>query len=379
MRCRLISFGAALVVSALAARSASAESYFSATGTFNSESSTADFFFNVSEPASNFVELRTFAHDGGANNAGDVVPAGGIDSYLELYQSGALVASNDDRQSGKFDSLIGRVLGPDSYRLRMETTPFGGGLYNGAWAADIWRDGNFTLSNVTGSGSTVASLKIASTDPAGMIVSTSSAFTLKGLLEVRSGAVVNVQSSPLRVGSLAVTGTGKIDLQGANLIVDYDGASPIASVRSLLQSGAIVSTGVAPGHILGVGEASTLGITTYDGQTIDATTLVTRTTFGGDANMDGIVDVTDLGALATPWQTAGEWMAGDFNYDGFIDVSDLGLLATNWQAGSGGGSVSFEDALASVGLSGVSVPEPVCVVSIVCVAMLSRKRGVSAR
>jgi hypothetical protein len=373
------------MICAIVTRGASAESYFSATGTFSAESSTADFFFNVTEPASNFVEHRTFAHDGGTNNAGDVIPSGGIDSYLELYNSSSLIASNDDRQSGKFDSLIGRVLGPGSYRLRMETTPFGGGLYNGAWAADIWRDGNFTLSNITGAGSTIASLKIASTDPSGMIVSTSGGLNMTGLLEVRSGAVLKVQTSPLRVGSLAITGTGKIDLQANNMIVDYTGATPAAAVRNLLHSGAIVSTGLAPGRILGVGEASTLGITMYEGQTVDSTTLVTKSTFGGDANMDGKVDVTDLGALATNWQMAGEWMAGDFNYDGFIDVTDLGLLATNWQSGVGAGAgsplsaASFDEALASVGLGGVAVPEPTTLLGFACVAALSRKRRISAR
>jgi hypothetical protein len=53
----------------------------------------------------------------------------------------------------------------------------------------------------------------------------------------------------------------------------------------------------------------------------------------GDANNDGLVDISDLGILATNWQAHGAWTAGDFNADGFIDITDLGLLATNWQAG----------------------------------------------
>jgi hypothetical protein len=52
----------------------------------------------------------------------------------------------------------------------------------------------------------------------------------------------------------------------------------------------------------------------------------------GDANRDRIVDVTDLGILATNWQGAGKiFSQGDFNYDGKVDVTDLGSLATNWQ------------------------------------------------
>jgi hypothetical protein len=52
----------------------------------------------------------------------------------------------------------------------------------------------------------------------------------------------------------------------------------------------------------------------------------------GDANGDRIVDVTDLGILATNWQGSSKTLSqGDFNYDGKVDVTDLGILATNWQ------------------------------------------------
>jgi predicted outer membrane repeat protein len=52
----------------------------------------------------------------------------------------------------------------------------------------------------------------------------------------------------------------------------------------------------------------------------------------GDANHDRVVDVSDLGVLATNWQGSGKnFSEGDFNYDGVVDVSDLGILATNWQ------------------------------------------------
>jgi hypothetical protein len=53
----------------------------------------------------------------------------------------------------------------------------------------------------------------------------------------------------------------------------------------------------------------------------------------GDANRDRIVDITDLGILATNWQHSPRTFSqGDFNYDGVVDITDLGILATNWQA-----------------------------------------------
>jgi beta-glucanase (GH16 family) len=53
----------------------------------------------------------------------------------------------------------------------------------------------------------------------------------------------------------------------------------------------------------------------------------------GDANLDGRVDATDLGILATNYgTTTGATRAmGDLNGDGRVDITDLGILATNWQ------------------------------------------------
>jgi hypothetical protein len=79
----------------------------------------------------------------------------------------------------------------------------------------------------------------------------------------------------------------------------------------------------------------------------------------GDANLDGKVDVADLGILASNWQTSGTWATADFDGSGLVDVADLGLLASNWQFGvSAGASADLAEALASAGLAGVSVPEP---------------------
>ena len=52
----------------------------------------------------------------------------------------------------------------------------------------------------------------------------------------------------------------------------------------------------------------------------------------GDANLDGYVDVSDLGILATNYGTTSgaEWGDADFTGDGVVDVSDLGILATNY-------------------------------------------------
>jgi hypothetical protein len=74
------------------------------------------------------------------------------------------------------------------------------------------------------------------------------------------------------------------------------------------------------------------GVTDAAGNPLPADVPLDFFSLAADANHDRIVDVSDLGVLATNWQASGKTFAdGDFNYDGLVDVTDLGILATNWQ------------------------------------------------
>jgi hypothetical protein len=203
-----------------------------------------------------------------------------------------------------------------------------------------------------------------------------------GRLELAAGG-----NSVLRTSALNISGV--VDLNDNRLIVDYDGGSPIASVRSLIQTGALTSTRAAtspnPGEVaataLGYGEAGSLGITSFGGFSVDATSIVVKYTYVGDASLDGKVDIADLGMLASNWQSAGFWTEGDFDYSGFVNVADLGLLASNWQAGVGNplGPGSLGAALVQLGLPSVSVPEPATPVTaaVLLVVSGSRRRRVN--
>jgi len=51
----------------------------------------------------------------------------------------------------------------------------------------------------------------------------------------------------------------------------------------------------------------------------------------GDANLDGLVDASDLNVLGLNWLTSGNgWADGDFNGDGLVDSSDLNDIVLNW-------------------------------------------------
>lgn len=151
--------------------------------------------------------------------------------------------------------------------------------------------------------------------------------------------------SPTQPGVLNIAGgpaapTAVLDLSNTRMLVNYGtNSSPVQDIRQYLRAGynngawngnGIISSKAATSP--NAGEAGKTGIGYRD----DAgnTTVTTRYTYLGDADLNGQVDVNDLGALATNWQTVGLWGNGDFDYNNTIDVNDLGLLATNWQAGS---------------------------------------------
>ncbi len=166
-----------------------------------------------------------------------------------------------------------------------------------------------------------------------------------------------------------VANGSRLDVADNEAIVDYTGLSPINSIRQLLQSGSAggwtgngITSSSAAGDstkALGYGESAVLGLSSFGGYGVDSTCVLIKFTWKGDANLDGHVDISDLGALATAWQTSSVWTGGDSDYSGFVDISDLGILATNWQRGVGNPlGLSFDEALANLGLPGVTVPEP---------------------
>jgi hypothetical protein len=64
-------------------------------------------------------------------------------------------------------------------------------------------------------------------------------------------------------------------------------------------------------------------------------TVVQPAAIPGDANLDGMVDVGDLGILAANYGGSNKnWGMGDFNHDGMVDVGDLGILAANYGQGT---------------------------------------------
>jgi hypothetical protein len=120
---------------------------------------------------------------------------------------------------------------------------------------------------------------------------------------------------------------------------------------------------------VGIATAGQLGRTTFGGITVAANDALVMFTWGGDANLDGKINVDDYGQIDFNVGSSGSvfgWYNGDFNYDGKINVDDYGIIDFNVVAQTGvfatGGGV----------LDGVAaVPEPTMLMAPAAFALLA--------
>ncbi|HSV14602.1 MAG TPA: LamG-like jellyroll fold domain-containing protein, partial [Tepidisphaeraceae bacterium] len=119
----------------------------------------------------------------------------------------------------------------------------------------------------------------------------------------------------MNVASVIINGTGSsLNLSNNELLT----ATALATVQTQLDNSQLWTS---------VGGGA-LGSMIASGQT------EVRYTLPGDTNLDGAVDVADLGALATNYglTSGATWAQGDVNYDGAVNVGDLGMIATSYGA-----------------------------------------------
>jgi hypothetical protein len=173
-------------------------------------------------------------------------------------------------------------------------------------------------------------------------------------------------------GTFANAGT--LDVNASSLVIDYgeSRASPLAQIAAWVKSGRNLEGGV-PWDGPGITSAwardypDTLGIAATDNASLEAeygwrygsgpegdgyplfgnvtpvpvddTAMLVKTTYLGDLDLDGDVDLDDLILLSSYWDPVHYythmWWQGDMNYDGWCDLDDLILLAGNWQLGVG--------------------------------------------
>jgi hypothetical protein len=150
-------------------------------------------------------------------------------------------------------------------------------------------------------------------------------FTIQPRITTTTNAIV--------LSSLSITAGGSLNLTNNDLAIGYSSPSVRSSILSSLISGyahgAWTGSGIISSTATSV-RGSTLGyIDTGSQMLIDYTWI-------GDANLDGVVNTSDLSAMSPTGTT---WAAGDFNYDGKVNADDFALFMLG-SVSSGGTNIS---------------------------------------
>ena len=202
-------------------------------------------------------------------------------------------------------------------------------------------------------------------------------------LAVNQGSVQLIASTSTTdgntMGVLQIAAGATLDLTNRPLAIDYTTTSPIATVRTDLAAGRLMSSLATANKAVGYGEASDLSLTGFGGVALVGDAVVMRLTLKGDADLNLTVGFSDLVRLAQHYnQTNQTWTSGDFNYDGTVGFADLVALAQNYNgvysldgldSVPGGGEFAADWALAQS-----LVPEPTALFAVVAASLMVVRR-----
>ncbi|MBC8107291.1 MAG: DUF3131 domain-containing protein [Anaerolineae bacterium] len=149
----------------------------------------------------------------------------------------------------------------------------------------------------------------------------------------------------LRSKSLSITTSGVLDLNDNDMILDYTGGSQLAAIQSLINSarsgGTWSGTGLTStsaknanpkNRTLGAMEATDYQSiygpgATFNGQAIDASTVLVKFTYYGDADFNDVVDFDDYSRTDGGFNDGRTgWLNGDFDGNGIVDFDDYSLI-----------------------------------------------------
>ncbi|HEV2296793.1 MAG TPA: PEP-CTERM sorting domain-containing protein [Tepidisphaeraceae bacterium] len=188
---------------------------------------------------------------------------------------------------------------------------------SGASAAYVQTGGTASVGHVTGTGTVSVS------------GGTMNVGSLRQSAVTVSGGVVQVAANGTDTGksvvnSLGMSGSGKLDLTNNAL----DTMTPAATVRQYIIDG----RGGAGGTPTWTGNGLTSSFAAANpndrslGYVDNAGTVTVKYTVAGDANLDGIVNVSDRAAyLGNAGQSNRNWSQADWNYDSITNVADRAI------------------------------------------------------
>jgi hypothetical protein len=186
-------------------------------------------------------------------------------------------------------------------------------------------------------------------------------------------AITGPTSSVSTTESLTMGVNAKLDLGMGGLVIDYEAGADVSAILAAYAAGRNGgqwdgATGITSSVVAGDSEFLTAigiiinedpnygGRDTFMGQTVDATSILIRYTWRGDANLDGAVTADDYDVIDNTFvfgvavgSTMG-WWSGDFNGDGVVDSNDYDWIDNAFVFGG--------TPLGGAAPVGLAVPEP---------------------
>jgi hypothetical protein len=279
----------------------------------------------------NPVPIGGISFDGGAGSSGNLLVVDGSGnadtatlSSNSIVFDGAAAITYANTQSLTLNTAAGNDTITQIAQPAVPNVVFNGGTGNDTLNINA---GAFSFSSDAGAGT--SSLTVNATGGGSSVSFTGgqhlSALNLtSSAAAIMTAAALDLSPSMMHVNTLSFDSSNtKLDLVNNELLT----GNSLTSVRSL----------ISQGHLWTSIGSRVVGSLDIGGGQVEA-----RPTLAGDTNLDGAVDVADLGNLATNFgfSTGGVWGQGDFDYNGSVDVADLGDLATNFGLSIGGGSGS---------------------------------------
>jgi autotransporter-associated beta strand protein len=313
-------------------------------------------------------------------------PSAGADGTLKIFGVGGVLLSNDSAsntltiQNGATNALNVVLAGSGNINVTNASATInitsnvsgtGGFTKTGAGLTQLSGTLSYTGST-TVSGGTLRLLTNLTSSPAVTINS--------GMLQLASNAT-NLRF--IRTPALSVIGSGKLDLTDNKLIVPNGNAgtwngSNYTGLTGLVRSGRNGNTlplwdgsGIITSQTAATGgnftsiaiargsdakPATATSTTLWAGQTITGTDVLVMYTYGGDANLDGKLNIDDY--IRIDQGIAGSltgWTNGDFNYDGKVNIDDY---TTVIDSNIGTQGAAFATAGGVDGFSVTAIPEP---------------------
>jgi hypothetical protein len=124
---------------------------------------------------------------------------------------------------------------------------------------------------------------------------------------------------------------GLVDVgRGPGSTGQWDGVGIVTSDTRAVNNADRCSIGVASAAQARNIAATATGI--WAGMEVQGTSTLLMFTWGGDANLDGKINIDDYGQIDSNVNKSGTvfgWYVGDFNYDGKINIDDYGIIDAN--------------------------------------------------